>query len=111
RCCLNFQYWLNLAELASRWGLDLWGYQAPHGPGLARGARWMLSHASEPWPSGQAEGFDVSRLHPIRFAAMGLGEGLPDRADGPGSPYAVKPEFAPGTGIRPFWNLASYRLG
>src|SRR5690606_26069278 len=65
RCCLNFQYWLNLAELASRWGLDLWAYQAPHGPGLARGARWLLSHVSEPWPSGQAEGFDVSRLHPI----------------------------------------------
>lgn len=104
RRCFSFQSWINLAELASRWGVDLWGYRAPDGSGLAQGARRLLS---EP-PHGQANAFDVERLHPVRFAASEFVDGLPQNGGAESTPYAIKPLFHPGDGIRPFWNLASY---
>ena len=108
RCCLNVQVWTYLAELASRWGVDLWGHQAPNGASLAQGARWLLSHMDRPWPSGQADGFDALRLQPIWFAAREFADDLPNNDVHASSPYIVTPEFAPQTGIRPFWNLASH---
>src|SRR5690606_8280532 len=42
RRCFNFQSWINLAELASRWGVDLWEHRMPKGSGLRPGAYWLF---------------------------------------------------------------------
>ena len=108
RYCFNLQCWTSLAELASRWGVDLWGHQAKNGSGLRQGARWLLSYAGRPGIDGQAKGFDAGRLQPIRFAATEFIDDLPSPGECGSSPYAANPVFSPDTGIRPFWNLASY---
>lgn len=107
RCSLNFQSWLNLAELASHWGVDLWRHRARSGAGLVQGARWLLSRMGGVWPYEQIEDFDAERLHPIRFAAREFTDELGSGRH-PDSPYGCKSVFAPPTGIRPFWNLGSY---
>lgn len=107
-CCFNFQKWVDLSELASRWGVDLWGYRSPEGACLQQGARWLLSHMGKPWPYAQAEAFDADRFQPIWFAAKEIVEDVPSRHQTRPSPYASKPIFPPQYGIRPFWSLASY---
>lgn len=107
-CCFNLQNWINLAELSSRWGVDLWEYATPPGAGLKSAAQWLISHMHGPWPYEQIDRFDTDRFLPIWFAASehldisGGSDSLPPRA------YAVKPVFFPHDGVRPFWNLASY---
>jgi len=110
QCCFNFQTWINLAELASRWGVDLWGYRAPDGSSLGRGAHWLLANMGKPMPRGQADAFDAERLQPILFAAREFIEDLPANRKTESTPYAVKPVFPYRDGVRPFWNLASYGL-
>jgi hypothetical protein len=107
-CCYNFQGWIDLAELASRWGVDLWGYQAPDGAGLAQGARWLLSRGEAIRMGDEAGAFDIGRLQPIRFAASEAVGDLPGGVQAESAPYAARPLFPPDCGIRPFWNLASY---
>ena len=104
--CYNFQAWIHLAELGSRWGVDLWGYQAPDGATLAQGARWLLAGAKEARSPEQAGAFDVERLQPIRFGVREFVDLESGEAES--TPYAAKPRFPPACGIRPFWNLASY---
>jgi alginate lyase len=104
--CYNLQTWIHLAELGSRWGVDLWGYRAPDGTTLAQGAQWLLASGQGLQPLEQGGAFDVERLQPIRFAArewVDLGS-----AETESTPYGAKPLFPPNCGIRPFWNLASY---
>lgn len=103
--CRNMQAWVDLAGLASRWGVDLWRYQARSGGGLAQGARWLLARAEGgTWP----DGVDADRLQPIRFAAAEAVDGLPGVGWWPASVYEARPVFPPGSGVRPFWSLASY---
>lgn len=107
-CCFNLQSWINLAELSSRWGMDLWEYRAPTGACLKNAAGWLLCRGGQPWPETGAERFDVERLLPIRLAA-GEHDDRQERYDTlPPNPYSVKPLFHPHDGIRPFWNLASH---
>lgn len=104
--CYNLQTWIHLAELGLRWGVDLWGYQAPDGTTLEQGVQWLLAHGKGTQPLEQAGAFDVERLQPIRFAArerVDVGS-----AETESTPYGAKPLFPPMCGIRPFWNLASY---
>jgi len=103
-CCFNLQGWMNLATLAERWGVDLWGYQGPGGQGLKAGASWLLSFAGEPWPYEQIDEFDAERFIPIWFSAPkalrpARPKVIPASADG------VKPRFYPHDGIRPYWNF------
>lgn len=110
-CCFNLQSWINLAELSSRWGLDLWSYSTSEGAGLKSAARWLLAHSGKPWPYEQIDAFDEARFIPVWAAAherMGDELGIAPLAV---SPYAVKPVYFPHDGIRPFWNLGSYRKG
>lgn len=107
-CSFNFQGWINLAELASRWGVDLWSHEADNGASLAQGARWLLSHMGKRWPYEQIDEFDAARFQPIWFAANEHVDHLPPNPEG-ASLYSVKPVFFPHDGIRPFWNLGSYR--
>jgi hypothetical protein len=104
-CCFNLQSWINLAELAGRWGVELWPYQCKNGASLAEGARWLLNHMGQPWPYKQIDAFDVERLHPIWFAAAEHLDDIPGEQHVPESSYLAKPIFFPHDGIRPFWNL------
>lgn len=107
-CCFNFQSWVNLAELASRWGVDIWARETSDGAGLKRSARWLADHMDKPWPYEQIDEFDSERFYPIWFAAAEHVVDLlrPDTI--PDSAYQAKPVYFPHDGIRPFWNLASY---
>lgn len=107
-CCFNLQSWINLAELSSRWGVDLWACETSTGAGLKSAARWLLSHMDRPWPYAQIDEFDSKRFLPIWFAASEH-PGILDSADKPRPcVYDVKAVFFPHDGIRPLWNLASY---
>jgi hypothetical protein len=107
-CCFNLQSWINLAELSSRWGVDLWTYKAPSGAGLEQAARWLLSYMDKPWPYEQVGEFDRERFLPIWFAANEHIRDLNHPDTVPAHIYDIKPVFFPHDGIRPFWNLASY---
>ena len=110
-CCFNFQGWINLAEIASRWGEDFWSYRTKDGAGLSQGARWLLAHTGQKWPYQQLDEFDYQRFHPPWFMIPGTLENISHSGakDGgepvPGSRYQVKPRFFPHDGIRPYWNL------
>jgi hypothetical protein len=108
-CCFNLQSWINLAEVASRWGVDLWSYETPEGAGLKSAARWLIAHMGNPWPYEQIDAFDRDRFLPIWFAAAEHSYGIAPPDFIPDCPYAAKSIFFPHDGIRPFWNLASYR--
>ena len=107
-CCFNFQTWINIAELAARWGVDLWAYETAKGAGLKSGARWLAAHMDQSWPYEQIDDFDAERFDAIWFAAEEHVEGLPGKKHVPVSSYFAKPVYFPHNGIRPFWNLASY---
>lgn len=103
-CAFNFQSWLNLAEVASRFNVDLWNYTSPDGAGLNNAAKWMIKHMQKKWPYKQIEPFDRERFMPIIFAVkekmnINLTKLLPAH------PYHIKPLFFPHDGIRPFWNI------
>jgi len=109
QACLHMQRWIDLAELASRWGVDLWSYRSPEGGSLEQGAQWLLSRHEA---VGRREaGFDPERLGPIRAAVHDRVRGAMAGPEN-GSLYAAKPLFPSDCGIRPFWSLASYgRIG
>ncbi|MEX2415483.1 MAG: alginate lyase family protein [Paenibacillaceae bacterium] len=108
-CCFNFQGWVNMAEIASKWGIQLWSYRAPNGASLIKGAKWLLSYAGKEWPHKQIEEFDVERFLPIWFAVPQHLIKLPKSAKFPKSKYTVKPRFFPHDGVRPYWNLGLSR--
>lgn len=107
RACLNLQAWVDLAELASRWGVDLWRYRAPDGAGLGQAVRWLMSQGDEV-PRGRSGAFDRDRLEPIRFAAAESGDTPMAGAKGPSTPYLHRARFPSDCGVRPFWNLGRY---
>jgi len=104
-CCFNFQGWINLAEIASRWGGDFWSYRASNGASLVQGARWLLAYAGQKWPFQQIDAFDDDRFAPIWFGIPGNDLEFPPKANIPDSKYKVKPKFYPHDGIKPYWNL------
>jgi len=104
-CSFNLQGWINLAELASRWGIDLWGYDPPEKGNLARGVKWLLPFAGVKWPYEQIEDFDEERFLPIWFRAPKSVTESMNYDQAPKSVYLSKPKFHPHDGIRPYWNL------
>lgn len=104
-CGFNFQSWLNLAEIASRWNVDFWTYEASNDASLVKGARWLLSYMGKEWPYQQIDEFDIERFYPIWFVVSACTVDLPEARSCPVSKYKVKSVFFPHDGIRPFWNL------
>ncbi len=104
-CCFNFQGWVNLAELATRWGADFWSFKAANGASLAQGARWILSHIGKDWPYQQSDVFDYERFLPLWFTVPHEVVESPQNSYIPHSKYAVKPLFSPHDGVRPYWNI------
>jgi hypothetical protein len=102
-CCFNLQGWIYLAEIASRWGVDLWAYESPHGASLIKGATWLASQARN-WPHQQIDQFDVDRYYPIWCATSCH---VADVKFCGGNRHLLKPIFSPDDGIRPYWNLGS----
>ena len=105
-CCYNFQGWINLAEIASRCGVDLWSYKSPDGISLALGAKWLLSHKDIAWPYKQIDSFDKERFVPILIEYLHKSDEDIDVDD----MYNTKPIFYPHDGIRPYWNLGYIRV-
>ncbi len=106
-CLFNFQSWLNLAEIASRYNTDFWSYEAPNGASLIKGAQWLLGHMGKKWPYQQIDDFDAERFYPIWFAVSAVSINPLGVTNLPDSKYKVKPRFFPHDGIRPFWNLGA----
>lgn len=104
-CCFNLQSWINLAEIASRWGVDIWKYDSPDNTSLRSGAKWLLQYMGTEWPYRQIDEFDHERFYPIWFSAKAHVNDLPENSMEPASTYEVKPVFFPHDGIRPYWNL------
>ncbi|HWI55443.1 MAG TPA: alginate lyase family protein [Desulfobacteria bacterium] len=104
-CCFNYQGWINLAEIASRWGNDFWSYKASNGASLVKGAQWLLSHAGASWPYEQINEFDTERFYPIWFGIPHDSMGLPAFDKFPKTKYEMKPRFFPHDGVRPYWSL------
>jgi len=107
-CCFNFQGWINLAEIAGRWGVDLWKYKDKSGASLEKGARWLLNYMGKPWPYQQIEQFDPDRFYPILVACIQNIDSFSQEPAKPVNPYAIKSRFFLHDGIRPYWNLGSY---
>ncbi|PGV20703.1 hypothetical protein COD79_30190 [Bacillus cereus] len=104
-CIFNFQGWINIAEIASRWGTNLWSYKATDGTSLKKGVECLFSHINSGWPYSKLNPFDTERYFPILF-------GIPKdymkdlvSSNQKISKYSIKSRFFPHDGIRPFWNL------
>lgn len=109
-CCFNIQGWINITEIASRWGTNLWTYEAPNGTSLIKAVQWLLTYVDRDWPYQQIDDFDTERYFPIWFQSPQKSIKLPETAKFPGTKYAVKPRFFPHDGIRPYWNLGLRQL-
>jgi hypothetical protein len=103
--CFNFQSWINLAEIASRYNVDLWKYESSNGAGLIKGAEWLVKRMGKRWPYKQIEEFDPDRFLPIWYASQKHLHTAPIHLKIPESKYHVKPVFFPHDGIKPFWNI------
>jgi hypothetical protein len=103
-CCFNLQGWINMAKIASRYGVDLWRYRTQNGIGLRSAAEWFFNCANKGWSFAQGHGFDGERLYPLWFSASRQLE-LPRLPRLNSQAYLVKPRFWPHDGIRPYWNL------
>ncbi len=104
-CCFNFQGWINLAEIAYRWGVDFWSYTAPNSASLRKGAQWLISQMNKTWPYKQIEEFDNERLFPILLSIPREIRHAIYPDINVTSKYGIKSKFYPHDGIRPFWNL------
>ena len=96
-CFYNLQGWINLATLASRWGVDFWSV-----PEFQKGINWLLSHQDKKWPYQQNDEFDFDRFDPIRIAKEYVGKNSAYTHE---QVYNMKPIFFPHDGIRPYWNI------
>jgi hypothetical protein len=113
--CFNLHSWINLADLDSACGSDLWSRVGIDGRGLYRSLHWLLSNSAQEyrsWPHQQVKEFDWSRRVPLAFAAIDgyrldeqtlTGWGLPS---GNGLRSCLNPVYYPHDGIAPFWCLA-----
>jgi hypothetical protein len=104
-CYFNFQGWLYLAEIASRWGINFWKYKSSKGINVQIGAEWLISQANIDWQYQQIKEFDKERFLPFWFA---LPENIRKNGHHPfpyHDKYEVKPKFYPHDGIRPYWNI------
>lgn len=109
-CCFNLQGWINLAQLAARWGVNLWDYETSEGASLRKASYWLLSQVGSDWPYEQIDEFDVDRFYPIWFAlpeevADEIAKVSNDKSLFPATKYHVKSLFHPHDGIRPYWNI------
>jgi hypothetical protein len=104
-CCFNFQGWIQLTELAKRWGINFWGFKASNGVSLSKSAEWLLFFMGKPWPYKQIKYFDEERFLPILFSSKKYINANIKITDPHRSIYQIKPIFHPFDGIRPFWNL------
>ena len=100
-CYFNLQGWIHLAELSSRWGVNLWAEETR---ALTKGVQFLLSLQNKDWPYPQMEEFDRERIHPIRYMAP---LAVLKNEDGQSGlqVYNLKPVFHPHDGIRPYWNI------
>ena len=107
-CCLNLQGWLNLANLAWRYGEDLAHHTAPNGASLQAAINWLSCHFGQPWPYAPEVDFDADRLVPLVHLARALGLTVDVPAEYEGTVTKVtreRPVFHPGEGVRPYWNV------
>jgi hypothetical protein len=104
-CCFNFQGWINITEIASKWGIDFWSYETNNGASLLKGGKWILSHVGKKWPYKQITEFDSDRFMPIWFAVRNKLINYKQTLRFPESKYSVKTRFFPHDGIRPYWNI------
>jgi hypothetical protein len=104
-CLFNFQSWINLAEIASRYNTDFWSYESSNGTSLRIGAQWLTDHMGKKWPYEQIDDFDSERFIPIFFATNAAPVNPIASNNVPDSKYKAKPIFFPHDGIRPFWNI------
>jgi hypothetical protein len=105
-CCFNLQSWINLAEIGTAAGEDLWSIEGPRGQSLKKAMLWLLRYMGTAWPFKQIDTFDHERFFPI-YHAYCKHFGQPPDIDAKSVPAAcdVKPLFHPHDGIRPFWQL------
>ncbi|MBS4176692.1 alginate lyase family protein [Lederbergia citrea] len=104
-CFYNMQGWIYMAQIASRWGTNLWSYEAPNGASLIKGIQWLFSQIGEKWPFKQIDDFNLDRYLPIWFSIPQSSITLPTAAHFPKSKYLVNPRFFADEGVRPYWNL------
>ncbi|MCK0770252.1 alginate lyase family protein [Chromohalobacter canadensis] len=105
-CCFNLQGWIHLAELAERYGIDLWTIEGSDGRGLRKSMEWILSFLGKEWPYKQIDDFDKGRLLPIYHVYVDKYGELPFKVDhSVPSKECVKPFFFSHDGIRPFWQF------
>ena len=105
-CAFNLQGLLNLAQLASCIGYNLWSVKSYDGRSLEQAMKWLIPFYGKPWPFEQIDEFDGDRLLPIYWIAQrhySHTEFFPSRAIGP--LFSSKPVFFPHDGIQPYWCL------
>ena len=102
-CCFNFIGWINLSEIASKWGIDLWKHETKEGAGLVKGAKWLLDLKDIDWPYAQIDVFDQDRFLPIWHRVPDICR--PSNSKARGTKYDIKPKYHPHDGIRPYWNI------
>jgi hypothetical protein len=104
-CCFNFQSWINIAEVASRYNINLWETTTRDGASMIKVAEYLIGHIGKKWPFQQIDEFDHDRFMPIYFAVKDRIRNVSNAPDVPKIKYLVKPSFFPHDGVRPYWNL------
>lgn len=101
----NLQAWVRLADMAQRWGINLWEYQSSSGASLKRTIDWLLSTYKKPWPYEQIDAFDMDRYLPIRFQMPEKYQDSDIVKRFSANKYKNKSVYHIHDGIQPFWNI------
>jgi Alginate lyase len=105
-CTFNLQGWINFAQLAEKFGFDLWSVKSRDGRCLRNALDWLLPHyTTKQWPHRQIAPFDWERLIPLAHAAdRHLSTHYVEEIIG-GTPETWPVCFHPHDGIPPAWQL------
>ena len=102
----NLQGWIQLAELASRCGTDLWREGDFQRPRLKAALEWFLAfYGGRDWPYRQQQPFDRKRFLPLYYAFSDHYGELPGLAKMP-ERFDCEPVFSPAYAVTPFWMLS-----
>ncbi len=103
-CCFNLQGWVNLADVMSRCGLNLWN-EGDKAPELKLALERFLSFCDgRSWPHRQEQPFDRQRFIPLynayraRYGALAGVDGILEQP-------ACEPMLNRQYAVKPFWML------
>jgi hypothetical protein len=104
-CCFNLQGWVSIAEIALKWGINLWFYRGSNGANLIQAARWFSSNFEGEKDTKQVANFYEDCLLPTLYQMPKVSTEFQMPSSSLRSQYSLKSTLTPECGLPAYWNL------